>query len=326
MIVGLAARSAAVALLLACLASGEADAQQRGLIKIGALTHSWGPTPAIVALRDGLQELGYRENEHFVMGVRFTQGNAGELPAAARDLVRHGVDVIVTSGGAAAMAAKKATHRIPIVFVGTGDPVRLGLVKSYARPGGNATGVADFEPDLTLKRIELFRELVPGLKRLLVPYDATNPLSLETLQVYRGAAQRLGLVLVERALRTEAEAQAAIAGVRKSEVDGILPPRSVSLNIPGIVLETAAKLALPTIFDFAAYVEQGALASYSRNEQEVGRQAARIVDRIVKGAKPADIPVEQPTKFELVVNLKTARALGIAIPPSILLQASRVIE
>lgn len=310
----------------AVLHAGGADAQPRRLIKIGALTPSWGPTPAIAGLRDGLQELGYRENEHFVIGVRFTQGNNAELPAAARDLVRQGVDIIVAGGGIAGKAAQTATNRIPIVFLGGSDPVGTGLVKSYARPGGNVTGVADLERDLASKRMEIFRELVPGLKRMLLPYDATSAFTVARLEVYREAARRLGLMLVEKPLRSEAEAQAILTELRKGEVDGIFSPRAVSLNIPGLILDTAPKLALPTMFDQPFYVERGGLASYSRNERELGRQGARLVDRIIKGAKPADLPVEQPTKFELVVNVRTAKALGITIPPSVLLRADKVIE
>jgi len=315
-----------VVVTIAVLLAGDVNAQSRRLVKIGALTPSWGPTPAIVGLRDGLQELGYRENEHFVIGVRFTQGNNAELPAAARDLVRQGVDIIVASGGIAGKAAQMATNRIPIVFLGGSDPVRTGLVKSYARPGGNITGIADLEGDLASKRMEIFRELVPGLKRMLLPYDATNEFTVAQLDVYREAARRLGLTLVERPVRTEAEAQAAIAEVRKGEVDGIFSPRAVSLNIPGLILDTAPKLALLTMFDIPFYVEKGGLASYSRSEHELGRQAARLVDKIVKGAKPADLPVEQPTKFELVINMKTAKALGITIPRSLLVRADHVIQ
>jgi len=297
------------------------------LIKIGALTESWGPTPAIIGLRDGLQELGYRENEQFVIGVRFTQGNPAELAEAARDLVRRGVDIIVTAeGGNTAKAAQAATNRIPIVFMGGSDPVGIGLVQSLARPGGNITGTADLDIELGPKRMEIFRELVPGLKRMLLPYDVTNAYAVAQLPAYRDAARRLGLTLVEKPLRTEEEAQAALAKIRKGEVDGILSPRFLSLNIPGFILDTAQRQGLPTMFHGFFFVERGGLAAYSAADSQLGRQAARLVDKILNGAKPGDLPVEQPTTFELVINLKTAKALGLAIPPSVLLRANRVIE
>jgi putative ABC transport system substrate-binding protein len=303
-----------------------ADAQSRRLVKIGALTESWGPTPAVVGLRDGLQELGHRENQDFVIGVRFTQGNVAELPEAARALVRHGVDLIVATGDVAANAARMATTGVPIVFMHVSDPVGAGLVKSFARPGGNITGIADLELELVPKRMEIFRELIPGLKRVLLVYDGTNAVAASRLEVHRDAAHRLGLALVERPVRTEDEARSVISAVRKGEVDGIFAPRLLSLNIPGLILEIAPKRAIPTMFDDTFYVERAGLASYAANLYGLGRQAARLVDKILKGAKPGDVPVEQPTKFELAINLKAARALGITIPPSILLRADRVIE
>ena len=297
------------------------------LIKIGALTESWGPTPAIVGLRAGLQELGYRENEHFVIGVRFTQGNPAELAEAARELVRHGVDIIVTAeGGNTAKAAQAATNRIPIVFMGGSDPVGIGLVQSLAHPGGNITGTADLDIDLGPKRMEIFREMVPGLKRILLPYDATNAYIVVQLPAYRDAARRLGLTLVERPLRTEEEAQAVLGKTRKGEVDGILAPRFLSLNIPGFIFDTAQKQGLPTMFHGSWLVERGGLAAYSAADGQLGRQAARLVDKVLNGAKPADLPVEQPTRFELVINLKTAKGLGLSIPQSVLLRADRLIE
>ena len=317
----------AAAIASALLLGSAVAAPPARLIKIGALTESWGPTPAILGLRAGLQELGYRENEHFVIGVRFTQGNPAELAEAARDLVRHGTDIIVTGeGGNTAKAAQAATSRIPIVFMGGSDPVGMGLVQSLARPGGNITGTADLDIDLGPKRMEIFRELVPGLKRMLLPYDATNTYVVAQLPAYRDAARRLGLTLVERPLRTEEEAQAALAKIRKGDADGIFAPRFISLNIPGFILDTAQKQRLPTMFHGPFFAERGGLAAYSAADGQLGRQAARLVDKILNGAKPADLPVEQPTTFELVLNLKTAKALGLSIPPPMLLRANRVIE
>ena len=303
------------------------EAQSRRPFKIGALTESWGPTPAIVGLRDGLQELGYRENQDFAIGVRFVQGKLAELPEAARALTRQGVDVIVTSGGDhSTRAAQQATSGIPIVFLEATDPVSAGFVKSLARPGGNITGMADLGFELVPKALEIFRELIPRLKRVLLVYDANNDVAISQLQVHRDAAQRLGLTLVERPVRTEDEARSAISAIRKGEVDGIFSPRLLSQNIPGLILEIAPKRAIPTMFETPFYVERAGFASYGADKYALGRQAARMVDKILKGARPSDIPVEQATKFELVINVKAAKALGIAIPHPMLLRADRLIQ
>jgi putative ABC transport system substrate-binding protein len=306
-------------------ASGVAGQRARPVL-IGALTESWGPKPAFVGVRDGLQELGYRENEHFTIGVRFTEGDPGALPAAARELVRLGAHMIVAHGGAATKAAQMATDRLPIVFVGGSDPVGLGLVRSFARPGGNVTGVVDLDADLAPKRLEIFRQMVPGLKHVMLPYNAADLHAVSQLQMYRDAARRLGITIVEKAARTHDEAREIIVGFSKSEVDGILSPGVVSLNIPGYVLEAASTRAIPTMFHGAFYVERGGLASYAASDYQSGKQAARLVDRILKGARPGELPVEQPTKFELVINVKAARALKLVVPPALLLRADRLIE
>lgn len=316
-----------VAIGMALLVPRAAVPQSPRFAKIGALTESWGPTPALVGLREGLRELGFREDRDFAIGVRFTEGKTAELPAAARDLVRHRVDILIASEtAAAAKAAQAATRDIPIVFVGIGDPVGLGLVGSLARPGGNITGVADLDIDLIPKRLELFRELVPGLKRVLMPYDAASPEAVALMKVHQDAARRLGLTLIERPVRSEDEARTIIGGFRKGDADGIVTMRLLTSNISGFVLDLAPRGALPTMFHAPYFVERGGLASYGANIQELGKQAARLVDKILKGARPADLPVEQPLKFELIVNLKTAKTLGLTIPPSVLLRADRVLE
>ena len=294
--------------------------------RIGALTESWGPTPSIVALRDGLLELGYRENEQFVLGVRFTQGDLAALPAAARELVQHEVDLIFASDVPAAKAAQLATTHIPIVLAGLGgDPVAMGLIQSFAKPGGNITGVVNLDVDLGPKRFEVFRDLVPGLHRVLFPYDPTDASSMAAAQGYREAARRLGLVLVEQVVQSQA--QATLAHVRKGEVDGILGPPSVAWNIQGFILETAAQQGIPAMFVDAFYVEQsGGLASYGPDLYASGKRAARLVDKILKGAKPAEIPVETNAKIEFVINLKTAKALGLTIAPEVLFQADRLVR
>jgi putative ABC transport system substrate-binding protein len=314
---------------VALLAGAPALAQPRSTpVLIGALTESWGPTPGIVGLRDGLVALGHREHQDFALGVRFTEGRAAELPAAARQLVERGAEILVTGGGgdSETRALQQATDRLPIVFLSGSDPVRAGLVQSIARPGGNITGVADLDVALVPKRLEIFRELVPGLKRILLPYDASGPAAAEPLEGYRRAARQLGVTLVERPVHTQAEAQMAIEAARKATVDGILSPRFLSLNIPGFIIETGLRQKIPTMLHAGFHVEQGGLASYAADLYEQGRQAARLVDRIIKGARPADIPVEQVTRFELVVNRKTARAIGLTIPPALLVRVDRLVD
>lgn len=324
-------RQVTLVFILALLSSGRvfdgiSAAAGAEPVRIGVLTQAWGSPPQAIGLRDGLLKLGYREPEQFVLGVRFTQGNLAVLPAAAQDLVKYGVDLIVAADGAAAKAAQAATARIPIVFAGLVDPVGLGLVKSFARPGSNITGVTNQGIELGAKRLEMFREMIPGLQRILFPYDATDVYAKAAAKVYRDAARRLGLVLVERAIQTEAEAQKALAHVRKDEVDGLLKPPFVALNIPGFLLDAGVQQEIPTMFDGAFYVERGGLASYGPDFYETGRLAARLVDKILKGTKPAEIPVEVNSRIEFAINLKTAKALGLIIAPEVLYQADKLLR
>jgi len=186
--------------------------------------------------------------------------------------------------------------------------------------------VADLDVELAPKRLEIFRELIPGLKRILFAYDGADPYAVSQLNRYREAARRLGLTLIERPVRSQSDARLVLGSVKKRDVDGILSPRFLSLNIPGFIIEAGLRQSIPTMLHASFFVEQGGLASYAANLYEVGRLAARMVDRIMKGARPADIPVEQATRFELVINMKTARALKLTIPPSVLLRADRLIE
>jgi putative ABC transport system substrate-binding protein len=308
-------------------ASGVALAQRAQPFQIGVLTASWGPTQYVAGLRDGLVALGYREDQQFVMGVRFTQGDLAALPAAARELVQAGVDILIADSDDGAKAVQMATTRIPIVFAGVADPLGLGLIESFAHPGGNITGVTHLGLDLGPKRLEVFQDIVPGLKRVLFLYAVHGVNAVAATQVYRDAAGRLGIQLVERLVRTEAEAQATLAQVRKGEVDGILVDSlALALNIPGLVLETASQEGIPTMFGTSFLVERGGLASYGPNGYRTGRQAARLVDKIFKGVKPAVIPVEMNSDIELTINLKVAKVLGLAIPPAVLFRAERLIR
>jgi putative ABC transport system substrate-binding protein len=309
------------------LLTGGAGAEERAQpVKIGVLTASWGPTPEVVGLRDGLLELGYRENEQFVLGVRFTQGDLTALPVAARELVQYGVDIIIADYGHSAQAAQMATSQIPIVFIGESDPVGLGLVQSFARPGGHITGVTGMHLELSPKRLEVFREIVPDLKRILYLYDAADAAAVAQARAYHETARRFRIELVEKPVRTEEEAQAILAQISKGEVDGILVRSAAYLNIPGFVLETVSRQAIPIMWDVSFLVERGGLASYGPDLHEMGRQAARLVDKILKGVKPAEIPVEVSPKVEFVINLKGAKALGLTIAPEVLYRADRIIR
>jgi len=322
-----AAALTAFLLVSSGLLAGGVHAEERAQpIKIGVLTASWGPTPEVVGLRDGLLELGYRENEQFVLGVRFTQGDLTALPAAARELVQYGVDIIFTSEDSPAKAAQMATTQIPIVFSEVADPVGLGLIQSFARPGGNITGVSDLHLELSPKRLEVFHEIVPGLKRVLFLHDAADTAAVAEARAYHEAARRLRIELVEKPVRTTEEAQATLAQISKGEVGGILTPISASLNIAGFVLEATSQRALLTMFDAAFWVERGGLASYGPDYHETGRQAARLMDKILKGADPAEIPVEVNPKIEFAINLKVAKTLGLTIAPEVLYRADRIVR
>lgn len=293
---------------------------------IGALTSSWGPSPMIAGLRDGLIELGYREEVDFILGVRFTQGDISELPAAARQLVAFGADLIFVDGDDAARAAQQATAKIPIVFASVSDPVALRSVDSFARPGGNVTGVTDLEIKLGPKRLQVFQEMIPDLKRVLFVYDAAQDYSVRMATAYREAARHLGITLVEKPVRTREAARAVFDQVQADDIDGFLTSASVSLNIWGLTAEASSQKKIPAMFSSSFGPEDGALVSYATNTRETGKQAARLVDKIFKGAQPAELPVEVNTKIEFVINLKTAKALGLTISPEILYRADRLIR
>jgi ABC-type uncharacterized transport system substrate-binding protein len=295
-------------------------------VRIGALTQSWGPTPALIGLREGLRELGYREPEDFVIGLRFTQGDATALPSAARELVSQGVDALVADTSEAARAAASATSRIPILFIGGVDPVIEGLVQSYARPGGNLTGVTSRDIELIAKRLEMFRDSVPGLRRVLFVYDVASPRVEVEAGAYREAARRLGLALLERPVRSRDEARRTFDQVRRGDAQGIVMPFSMNLNIPGLAVESSPRLAIPVMCPDRFFVERGGFGSYGADYHAAGRQAARLVDKILRGATPGEIPVERNERIEFVLNLKISRALGISVPREMLIRADRVFE
>ena len=295
-------------------------------IRIGSLNESWGPTPMVVGLRDGLKELGYQEDRDYFLGVRFTQGDLSALQVAARELVNLGVNLIFAETDAAAKAAQLATRQVPIVFPYSFDPIGSGLIESFARPGGNITGVAGLTLDLGPKRLQLFQEMISGLRRVIYPYDAADALAVKQAQTYRHAARQLGIELIEKPVHTSEEARDMLTRIQPGEVDGVLPPRCCSLNIPGVVLDIMPSKRIPAMFETAFWPEQGAFAGYGQDYYESGKQSARLVDKILKGQKPADIPVEVNSKIEFVINLKAAKAMGLTLAPEVLFQADRIIR
>lgn len=309
--------------LLVC---GPGAAQHAQPILIGALNTSWGPTPQVVGLRDRLRKLGYRENEDFVIGVRFTQGDLTALSGAARQLVEDKVDIILVDHDDAAKAARQATEKIPIVSTALGAPVEQGLIQSFARPGGNLTGIADLHLELGPKRLEVFLAMIPALKRILFLYSATDTYAVAEVKSLQDAARRLGIVLVARAVHTQEEAQATLVEVRRRKIDGILAPRCCALNLPALILKAASQLRLPTMFADAFFVERGALASYGPDLYASGAMAARLVDKIIKGTNPSEIPVEVNPNIEFVINLKMVRALGLTLAPEVRDRANRVVQ
>lgn len=295
-------------------------------VQIGVLTDGWGPTWEVVGLRDGLERMGYRENHDFVIGVRFTQGNLQALPDAARGLIDYGADILFTGGRSTTKAAHSVTRKIPIVFAGGGDPLRLGLIQSFARPGGNVTGVTELDLELAPKRLEFFKQIIPALQRVLFIYNVRDPYGRHEARAYRVAATRLGIELVERPAPGVGEVRAILQQLENDSVNGILSTRPVALNIPGVVLEAGRRHRVPTMFASPFFVENGGLASYSPHSYESGRLAARLVAKIMDGKNPSAIPVETNPKIELLINLQTANRLGATIPPEVLFKANRIIR
>jgi putative tryptophan/tyrosine transport system substrate-binding protein len=279
------------------------------------------------AFRDGLRERGYIEGQNLSIDVRWPQGPFDQNPGVTDDLVRGNVDLIVAWSTPATMAARRATSTIPIVMVSVSDPVGAGFVASLARPGGNITGITNTADDLNAKLVELLREIVPGMQRVGVVFNASNPGSAVQRRGTEDVIRTLGLQFLVVSARTPQEFESAFARFSAEGVTGVvLLSDSSFIEHARRIAELAQNTRLPTAFQRRENVEVGGLLSYGASLNDQFRQAAAYVDKILKGAKPADLPVEQPTKFELVINLKTAEALGITIPATLLFQANEVIK
>jgi putative tryptophan/tyrosine transport system substrate-binding protein len=311
---------------------GVAEAQQPGSIpRIGNL---WVgvPTDLLInrnheAFRQGLRDLGYVEGRNIAFEDRYAEGYANRLPGLANDLVSRNVNVIVASATPAAQAAKNATKTIPIVFALVGEPLHSGFVESLARPGGNMTGVRLLEPELSGKRLELLKEAIPSLKRVAVLVNLANPVHTLYLKEMKLAASAFGITLQFLEVRGPDELDRAFDALTKERPDALilLPDATFASQRPRI-MSFSINNRLAVMYSFSRYVEEGGLMSYGPNYPDIFRRAATYVDKILKGSSPAEIPVEGPIRFELVVNLNTAKKIDLTIPPAVLRQADRIVK
>jgi putative tryptophan/tyrosine transport system substrate-binding protein len=306
-----------------------AEAQQSPVPRVGYLGNS-SPSlePDLVnAFREGLREFGYTEGQNIVIEYRWAEGNYQRFPDLVADLVKLKVDLILTAGTPGALAAKRATQTIPIVMAVTGDAVATGLVSSLARPGGNLTGLTTMVPDLEGKRLEILREVLPKLVTLVVLLNTSNPLTAIQWEQTKISAKALGIQLQPIELQRPEGFKDAFARIARQRPDAItMVADRFQLAHRTQIVDFVAKTRLPAMYPYRDFVIAGGLMSYAPSYEDLFRRSATYVDKILKGAKPADIPVEQPTKFELVINLNTAKALGLTIPPSLLARADQVIE
>jgi putative ABC transport system substrate-binding protein len=283
--------------------------------------------PRVEAIRRGFQELGYAEGRNLALEFRWAGGNADRLPALAAELARVKVDAIVTQGTQATDAARRAVTSIPIVFAVAGDPVGTGLVASLARPGGNVTGLTDIAPEIAGKRLELLREAVPGIARIAVLWNPANPSAAPQMKDTAAVARSLGLSVRSLEVRDGSQLDGAFATAAQDKARAVIVLSDGALYAQRVhIARSAAKHRLLCVAWTPEFAESGCVMAYGANVVELHRRAAVLVDKILKGANPGDLPVEQPTTFELVINLKTAKALGLTIPQSLLLRADEVIQ
>ncbi len=284
-------------------------------------------SPSWEVFRQGLRDLGYVEGQNLAMEWRFTEGNLDRLAETATELVRLQMDIIVTTGTPATRAAMHATTTIPIIMVSAGDPLRAGLVASLARPGGNVTGSTILGPELSAKRLQLLKEILPTASRVAFLWNPTNPANVLHFEDIQAGARALGVTLHSVEVSSPNEFTSAFAAMMRERPDALIMTADAMHQVHvGQIIDFAAKNRLPVTSNVKENVVAGALMSYGASLPELYRRATLYVDKILKGAKPGDLPVQQPMKFELVINLKTAQALGLTIPPSLLFQADEVIR
>ena len=312
--------------LLASLLAAEAQPPDK-VYRIGYLDTTPAPAPLWEALLEGLRAHGYSEGQNLVFERRFSEGNAERFPAFAAEMVRLRVDLILVHTTPAAIAARNATQTIPIVFPTAIDPVGAGLVVSLARPGGNLTGLSSLAPELSGKRLELLKEVVPGMTRVAVLWNAANPANAAAWHETQAAAGALGLLLHAQDVRRPQDFEGAFARTAQAHPDALLVLQDSLITMhQQHVVEFATQQHLPSVFSTREWVVTGGLMSYGPSFPDLNRRAATYVDKILKGAKLVDLLVEQPMKLELVINLKTAKQIGLTISPNVLARADRVIK
>ena len=320
--------------LLAMLIALSADpvlAQERQstMHRIGVLLHGGHYYVAIEGLRDGLRQLGFEEGKHYVLDIRAARGNLKVVERAARDFAREKVDLIYSLAGSVSKAVKKGLgdSDIPVVFAAGSDPQLLGLVESHAKPGGNFTGIHFQLTNLTPKRLEILKEILPKAQRVLTLYNPANKGSQKAIQLARDVAERLRIELVERHVASPEEIRLSLQALKAGEVDAYFFTSNAMVGSNAdLIIDRARSLRLPTVFHEPTLIDQGALATYGLSFHAVGMLAAKYVYRVVNGAYPGTLPVESLSRIELAINLKVANELGLTIPPEVLYQATRIIR
>jgi putative tryptophan/tyrosine transport system substrate-binding protein len=304
-----------------------AEAQQPKLYRVGVLLPGEQWHEIVDGLRVGLRELGLEEGQQFVLSIRNWKADAKMAEDAARKFEQEKVSLIYTTSTNSTVAARRATAEIPIVFCAGTDPVVVGLVDSFANPGGRLTGVYNRSTDLTGKRLEILKEIVPKLRRVVTFYDPRRPTTIESSKLAREAARQMGIQLVERHVASVEEFQAGVRALKAGEFDAYLAmAEPIASNQSQLIIDTARVKRLPTMFNFPSEVIKGGLATYSASFHQIGRVSAKYVQRILAGVKPKDLPVEGIDKIELIINLKTAKQIGLTIPPNVLARADKVIR
>jgi putative ABC transport system substrate-binding protein len=322
-----AALIAAVALGLLAAPHATPAQQPAKIPRVGLLRPGAPPDPDVDAFRRGLRDLGYIEGQTIAIESRWAEGRPERLPLLVAELVQLNVDVIVTQGEVMTRSVKEATGTIPIVMAASGDPVGAGLVASLARPGGNVTGLSAVAPDLIAKQLQLLKEAAPKVSRMAILYNPTILAMVLSVKEAQGAARTLGLTVQPLEVRSPDDLGPAFDAMTRKRAQALfLFGDPFTITHQRQILDFAAKRRLPAISQFRDFADGGALMTYGPDRLDMFRRAATYVDKILKGAKPADLPVEQPTRFALVINMKTAKVLALTIPPSVLVRADQVIQ